>query len=111
MVIEMKNEITRKSRTSPMRKFISYMILGIFTFIPLGIYYLLNYYGLLEYEMIIFEFYIGNLLIEVSFAQHMIPLVASVMIGVCGSFILWCYYTRTRCLEEQMPNSTLLSSD
>lgn len=97
-------KLTEEKRTSVLRRMLAYILMFFISSIPLGAYYILSHYGLLQFEAKIVEFQLGQLMIEITFVEYMIPMVLSTMIGVSGSFLIWCYYTRTRCMRKQVPN-------
>jgi hypothetical protein len=95
-------------RESTLRQVFSYLLLGICTFSPLLLGYIPVVGELFRSTVALLEFSLAGAQITVYFDARLIPLFLSSAIGAGGGFLIWCYYTRTRCLEEQVPGSTLL---
>lgn len=96
------------SRTSMGRKIFSYIILGLISVLPLALYYLPSVCAYLEVDIILLNITIDKVNLKLSIDLYLLPAVLSTIIGGGGGFIMWCYYTRTRCLDEQVPSATLL---
>lgn len=103
-------EISKIRRTSPIRWIISYVGLCIVSLIPISLYILSPHLGIWNFKTVIFAVTIGEIIIEVSFAGYMIPIITSAMIGASGGFLLWCWYSRGRCMRNQKPNVLQLYS-
>jgi hypothetical protein len=78
--------------------------------LPLSLYYLPFAEEFLSIKIYLFDIPLGAATISLSFDMYLFPTVLSSMIGAGGGFILWCYYTRTRCMDEQVPSSVLIGN-
>lgn len=107
----MKNEeekSVKHVKVSLPRYFLSYLLIGVITLLPLTLYYIPGIKSWFTVEMELFSIQIGTMRIAPVFDTSLIPTVLSTIIGITSGFIMWCYYTRTRCLAEQVPGSVLL---
>ncbi len=107
----MNNEESKSVKLSLPRYFLSYMLIGVITLLPLSLYYIPGIKKLFTVEIELFSIQIGTIRIAPIFGSSLIPTILSTIIGITSGFIMWCYYTRTRCLAEQVPGSVLLDSN
>jgi hypothetical protein len=76
--------------------------------LPLLLSYLPGVSAIFHGQLLLGELNLGGVTVAVIFDARLIPPFLSTVIGVGGGFVLWCYYTRTPCFEEQVPGSALL---
>jgi hypothetical protein len=103
-----KRSYVQDGRKSVLRRMLSYIILGIVTSIPLVLYYIPATQHLLAVEIPLMQFQIGSADVDIYLDMYLFPTILSTILGAGGGFILWCYYYRTRCLEEQVPSASLI---
>lgn len=97
-----------RTKISTFRRIVSYIAIWIISAIPMAISFLVPIH---PFTVTLLEFPVFDMTISILFSTEIIPLTLSVAMGSTLSFIAWCYYTRTQCLEEQVPGSTLLHSN
>jgi len=107
-MIDTKKSYVKDTRRSFSRRMISYVVLGIITILPLGMYYLPSAADFLAIKISLFNWSLNGVTVGFFLDMYLFPTVLSSIVGAGGGFVLWCYYTRARCLDDQLPSGVLL---